>query len=153
MDNLWTQLNNAAPQYLAATISQFSLQVAKLGDLETALIKENHYALIISIDRFAADVDYVMCGSDGQLVRYQCGNFLAEKFGNDDRQGLISGDTAKELVINNLIVINNGLNSKWNDLLNGDSSWIEAYKRSKWFSDRKLRQDEIDILGEYLSCK
>jgi hypothetical protein len=104
MDNLWTELNNEIPKLA----KKYSLTFIQISNLKTALVCKK-YAFIISMDRFSANVEYIVRNSTKELLLYGCNNFFAEQYDNNDRLNLIKGNGAKELIINNFIVINNGL--------------------------------------------
>lgn len=112
---------------------------------------KSEFALIISVDRFSADVSYLIREKeDNNLKLLPCGNFFAEKFTSEDRRNLLQGDTAENMVINNLIVINNGLKNKWSDVLEGNVSWIADYEKSKWYERVSLNLEEENLLSQYI---
>jgi hypothetical protein len=149
MEDLWGNLTDEIPDYFKDIAKDFSLKFIKISRTKTALVNER-FALVISIDRFSADVDYIMRDENGGLLSYNCGNFFAEKYDASDRKNLIIGNTAKERIINDLIIINNGLKSKWSMVLNGNVEWIEDFKKSIWFSRTKLGEAETKILVEII---
>lgn len=149
MDNLWTELNNEIPKYFSELAKKYSLTFIQISNLKTALVCKK-YALIISIDRFSANVEYIVRNSTKKLLLYGCSNFFAEQYDNNDRVNLIKGNGAKELIINNFTVINNGLQSKWEDVLSGSTDWINDFKKSKWYNEKKLSKEEARILEKYL---
>ena len=55
--------------------------------------------------------------------------------------GLMEED-AKTIIKNEFTVISKGLVSKWNNVLEGDTQWIETYKKTLWYS--KFSQPDID---------
>ena len=73
---------------------------------------------------------------------YDCSNFFAEAYDDSDREGLEKAEDAKTIIKNELTVISKGLVSKWNNVLVGDTQWIEIYKKSLWYS--KFSQPDID---------
>ncbi len=148
MENIWTRINDNIKIYLKDIILDYNMKVVKISPLKTALIKDN-FALIISIDRFAADVSFVR-RIDNKLEVLPCDSFFAEKFSKEDRKDLLEGSCAKNIIINDLIIINNGLRSKWSNVLNGDTTWIADYKRSKWYDTYSLRPSENDILDNLI---
>lgn len=148
MENLWTKINESVPQYFDFVSQKFELNFLKISALKTAIIG-NKFAIIISIRRFDVDVFYAT-RIDGKKEVLQCGNFLAEKYTYEDRQNLLEGEGAENIILNNLKVIANGLNSKWGELLQGDLSWIEDFKESKWYSVASLTQDESKELWKLI---
>ena len=80
----------------------------------------------------------------------QCGNFFAEKYTYEDRQNLLEGEVAENIILNNLKVIASGLESKWETLLQGDLNWIEDFRKSKWYSTANLTQDENNVLWKLI---
>ena len=112
MESIWTKINENMEVYLKDIIKCYNMKVVKISPLKTAMVKSD-FALVISVDRFSADVSYLMRDKeDNKLKLLLCGNFFAEKFSSEDRKNLLKEDTAENMVINNLIVINNGLKNK-----------------------------------------
>ncbi|UTC69725.1 hypothetical protein E4O01_13945 [Treponema sp. OMZ 790] len=133
MENLWSELNEMIPFYYKDIIEQFSLVTVKLNDIETILIKRNSYGLKVSIDRFNAYLSYIMRNDDKKLVQLNCDSFIVEKFDKKDREGIVLGETVRESIINDLLILKKGLLNKFSCLLNGDKQWIDSYKKSEWF--------------------
>lgn len=149
MDNLWTELNKQIPIFLKIIIDEFQLKVIEITEIETALIGSN-YAILISIDRFYAEVDYVNRNSANELKKYRCSSFFAEKYDEKDRVNLLEEHGAKEMIANNLTVISRGLLSKWRSILEGNVDWLETYKESSWASESYLHDFEIKKLNHYI---
>lgn len=120
------------------------MKFLKVSSIKTALTKGD-FAIVIFIDRFSAGFDYVLRDNEGRNIEYGCNNFFAEKHDEKDRVGLIKGKnrTAKDYIINDLIIIRNGFENKFAYLLEGDKKWIEEYRKSKWFSERILTNNII----------
>jgi len=144
MGSLWEDLNNQVPEYFGDIAREFSLEFLKVSPLKTALTKGD-FAIIIYIDRFSAGLAYVLRDNKGRNIEYNCDNFFAEKYDAEDRIGLIKDEnkTAKEYIINDLIIMRNGLRNKFTYILEGDTTWIEEYRKSEWFSERVLRNNII----------
>ncbi|MBC2196137.1 hypothetical protein [Listeria booriae] len=142
MKDLWKDLNGRIPEYFKSIITKYSLKVIKISRLETALVSDS-YVLIIEIDRFNADITYITRDERNKLVKYNCNNFFAEKYDEDDRHHLLNGDTANERISNDLIIISHGLESKWSNVLSGDKDWIRVFEKSQWFGISRLKSDEL----------
>ena len=69
---------------------------------------------------------------------------------NYDRTNLVEENTAEDLVINNLTIINSGLQNKWSKVLHGDIEWLNDFKHSKWFNESRLSQSEKDIISKHI---
>ena len=149
MSNLWADLNSEIPNYFGTLAKQYNLKIVRISDFKTALVSDT-YALIISIDRFSVDIAYVLRNSKGNLCLYECGSFFAERYGEEDRVNLIGGTNARDIIIDNFIIISNGLRSKWGHMLNGEPDWINDFEKSKWYSIRNLNAEETNILNRYL---
>lgn len=80
----------------------------------------------------------------------RCGSFLAEKYSDEDRKDLLQEKNAEDIISNYLIVIANGMKSKWDNLLRGDINWIEDFKKSKWYSHASLSHDESTVLWKLI---
>ena len=150
MESIWTKINENMEVYLKDIIKCYNMKVVKISPLKTAMVKSD-FALVISVDRFSADVSYLMRDKeDNKLKLLLCGNFFAEKFSSEDRKNLLKEDTAENMVINNLIVINNGLKNKWSNVLEGNVSWIADYEKSKWYEKVSLNVEEENLLSQYI---
>lgn len=149
MGDVWTDLNKEIPNYFRNLAEKYSLEFVCVSNRKTALIA-NKYALVVSIDRFAADVEYVFRNEDGELTVLGCDNYFAEQYDNDDRRNLLQGNGIKETIINNFIVMNHGLIHKWEPVLSGDRDWIKDFQTSKWHHERKCTQAEKNILEKFI---
>jgi len=145
MEDIWEVLNDEIPYYFSDIAEEFSFGFIKINKIETALAN-NKFALLISLDRFYIVVDYVFRDEHGELIKYNCDSFLAEKYDENDRKNLLEGKNAKEQIINEFSIARNGLKSKWNKVLNGNTDWFEDFKKSRWFSVSKLTRDEVKSL-------
>lgn len=143
MDNIWTNINDKIPQYMGEIIKKYHLKSFKLSDIKTALVGKN-YALIMFVDRFSVDISYLK-KEENEYIIYQCNNFFAEKFDDTDRRNLVKKGDVESTIINNLIIISNGLINKWSDVLEGQCDWIKEYEMSQWYSKQKANDDEKRI--------
>lgn len=147
MENVWIRINNDVPKYMKNMCDKYNLFCIKVSSLKTALVGKR-FALIIAIDRFYVTVSYLYM-EDKDIKIYSCGNYFAEKYDNDDRINLVMGEGVENIIRNNIIIIANGLLSKWKNVLEGEMGWIENYKKSKWFSVERLLPEEIDKIKQY----
>ena len=148
MEDLWTKINNDVPRYMKKICEKYEIICVKLSPIKTALIGDG-YALIISFDRFEAKVSYLQ-NNGKENILFLCDNYMAEKYNAEDRNNLLEGNGAEILVRNNLIIIANGLESKWHEVLNGDTKWIDDYKKSKWYAVGRLTVEESEIINRYI---
>lgn len=147
MENIWTKINDDIPLYMENICKKYKLVCTKISPLKTALVGKK-FALIIAIDRFDATVSYLHMNDEDVKV-YLCDNYFAEKYDANDRVNLLNGEGAEYIVRNNIIIIANGLLNKWTNVLAGEMSWIENYKKSKWFSEQKLSLREMYEIKQY----
>ena len=98
MNDIWTELNKQIPVYLNEVITKYSLKVVSLGLVRTALVN-TQYAIIISLDRFSVDMDFIHKDYNGKLVCFGIGNFLSERFDEKDRKNLIIGTDISSIII------------------------------------------------------
>lgn len=148
MENLWTRINDKLPQYFERLEGKYKLEFVKISDLKTAIVGKQ-FALIIAIGRFNVDVFFAY-KKNNDIEILQCGNFLAEKYSSEDRQNLLTGEGAENIIVNNLKVISSGLYSKWGKLLRGDLAWIDDYKKSKWYSHGNFTVEETELLWKLI---
>ena len=149
MENGWIEINNNIEKYLEDIIHEYRMKVIKIGPLSTALVGRG-FALVITIDRFSADVSYLFRDKSNELILLPCGNFFAEKFTKEDRENLIQNNNAVDIIINDLIIINKGLVNKWSNVLKGDTSWINDFVASKWNEKMRLTSEEEQIIEKYI---
>lgn len=149
MNDIWTELNKQVPVYLNEVIMKYSLKVVSLGFVRTALVN-TQYAIIISLERFSVDMDFIHKDHNGKLVCFGIGNFLPERFDENDRKNLIKGTDISSIIFNNLIVINNGLLNKCGDVLSGSLEWINDFAKSKWYNEKKVTLNDAKILSKFI---
>lgn len=129
MGDLWESLNDeVVPEYFKDISKKYGFQIVKLNKVTTGLVKEK-FAIMIGLDRYYAGVAYVTRYPDGILKRYYCDNYFSEKFDALDRQGLEDGGGATNSIKNSLTVISRGLVSKWENVLLGDTKWIDDLEK------------------------
>lgn len=147
MDNLWTNINNDIPVYMSELCKKYNLKCVKVSAIKTALVGDK-FAMIIAIDRFDIEIDYLYkVGND--IVKHPCGSFFAQAYDSKDRENLLSGEGADVCIRNCLLITANGLASKWENVLKGDTKWLEKYKSSSRYAIEKLTNDEIEALAEH----
>jgi len=149
MKDLWEELNDDIPFYFNELAKEYSLKFVRVHATETALATSK-FALLIALDRFTVRIDYVFRQDNGELLKYACDSFLAEKYDDNDRRELRQGINAKELIINEFIISRNGLKSKWNKILQGNTDWFEDFQKSRWYSSAKLSKEEMKILDRII---
>lgn len=148
MDDLWVRVNNDIPKYMYKICKEYNLCCIKISRLETALLNDS-FALVIGIDRFFVTVDYVSIINE-EIVVYNCDRYFAKKYDENDRINLLPNIGADNILLNNLIVIANGLYSKWGNVLKGNKDWLDDYLASNDYSLGKLSLNTIKILKKYL---
>ena len=149
MKDMWEKINDNIKIYLKEIIDKYNMKVAKINNLATALISKN-FALVITLDRFDANVSYVLRAKNNELVILLCDNYFAERYDKDDRKNLIAGDGAEIYIKNSLSVINNGLINKWSDVLEGKYDWIDKFKKSRWYAVKRPNDIEREIISKYI---
>ena len=82
---------------------------------------------------------------DKQLVKYSCGSFFAQAYDSHDRENLLSGEGADIYIKNCLLIAAKGLASKWENVLEGDTMWLEKYKSSSRYAKENLTADERTV--------
>jgi hypothetical protein len=148
MENNWTKINDDISKYMDKINEQYKMKYVKISQLKTAIIGKG-FALIIAIDRFDASVSY-LSKSDDKIMILLCDNYFAERYDENDRNGLLLGSGAEVSVINNLKIIDSGLSNKWREVLNGETDWLDNYNKSKWYAVGRLTPDEMKIIKEYI---
>ena len=148
MENVWTKINDEIPTYVKSLCQKYDMFCVKIAPLKTAIVGKK-FALIITIDRFYTDVVYVY-KEDKNILLYSCGDYFAEKYNDEDRVGLLSGNGADILVRNDIVVTVNGLVNKWGDVLEGKREWIDKFKKSSRFSVGNLAVAEVKQLEPYI---
>ena len=148
MENLWTKINDNVPIYFETISKEYKLNAIKISDLKTAFLGKK-FAIIVSIGRFDVDILYASV-IDGEKQILRCGNFLAEKYTDEDRKYLQQERNAEIIITNYLVVIANGMKSKWDNLLRGDTNWIEDFRKSKWYSHASLSHEESMVLWKLI---
>ena len=147
MDNLWTNINDNVPRYMNEICKKYNLECVKVSSLKTGMIG-NNFAIMIAIDRFDIEIYYLYkIGKD--IVKCPCGSFFAQAYDSQDRENLLSGEGADTYIKNCLLIAAKGLAHKWADVLEGDTKWLEKYKRSSRYANEKLTTDEKEVFEKY----
>lgn len=79
------------------------------------------------------------------IVKYSCGSFFAQAYDGHDRENLLSGEGADIYIKNCLLIAAKGLASKWENVLEGDTMWLEKYKSSSRYAKENLTADERTV--------
>ena len=140
MDNLWTNINDHIPMYMNKICKEYNLVCVKISPLKTAMIGDE-FAIMIAIDRFDIEI-YYLHKRNKDIVKYQCGSFFAQAYDSQDRENLLNGEGADIIIKNCLLIAAKGLASKWEDVLEGDTKWLEKYKSSSRYAKENLTVDE-----------
>ena len=140
MDNLWTNINDNIPMYMNKICNEYNLVCVKISPLKTAMIGDG-FASMIAIDRFDIEI-YYLHKRNKDIVKYQCGSFFAQAYDSQDRENLLNGEGADIYIKNCLLIAAKGLASKWEDVLEGDTKWLEKYKSSSRYAKENLTVDE-----------
>ena len=150
--DLHEKINNMVPSYFEKIITQYDFQSVKISEVTTALYK-NNFALVIGIDRFNADLTYVYRDKDNRIIELFCDGFFAERYYDPDRKPLSELSTIKDYIINDLVVICDGMLKTWKNVLEGKQDWISDYKLSKWYGAIVLSGKKREFFDSILSVK
>lgn len=150
MGDLWETLNDEmVPRYFTGICEKYGFRMVKIDSIHTGLIKD-HFALIIGLDRFNAVVKYAIRYPNGECKLYYCDNFLTRKYDADDRVGIPAGSGASTSIQGDLMIISRGLVSKWENILLGDTDWIDELKRYSSTCERWLPNHPMEKALERL---
>lgn len=147
MDNLWTNINDTIPMYMNEICKEHNLACVKVSPLKTAMIGDG-FAIMIAIDRFDIEI-YYLYKKDRDMVKYPCGSFFAQAYDSQDRENLLSGEGADIYIKNSLLIVAKGLASKWKNVLEGDTKWLEKYRSSSRYAKENLTADEREAFEKY----
>ena len=147
MKDFYEKINCEIPKkYMKRICEKYNLKCVKLFRA-TALIGDG-YGLIISIGMFDVYVSYVQKQGE-ECLEFSCDNYFAERYDDADRVNLLEGE-GDVYVRNALTIVANGLESKWSDVLAGDTKWLEDYKKSRWYEVRKLPENDMKKIRKYI---
>ena len=150
--DLHEKINNMVPSYFEKIITQYDFQSVKISEVTTALYK-NNFALVIGIDRFYADIDYIYKDDKNQIIKLYCHNFFVEKFAGSNNLYLPALTTVEDHIINDLLAICDGMLKKWKNVLEGKREWISDFKLSEWYEARLLSGKEKEFFDSILSVE
>ena len=150
--DLHEKINNMVPSYFEKIITQYDFQSIKVSEVTTALYK-NNFALVIGIDRFNADLTYVYRDKDNRIIKLFCDGFFAERYYDPDRKHLSELSTIKDYIINDLVIICDGMLKTWKNVLEGKQDWISDYKLSEWYGAIVLSGKEREFFDSILSVE
>lgn len=148
MDSLWANVNDDVPMYMMELCKEHDLKCVKVSPIKTAIAGDK-FTIIIAIDRFDIEI-YYLYRKGKDIVKHPCGSFFAQAYDSKDRENLLSGEGADIYIRNCLLITARGLNSKWKNVLEGDTKWLEKYKSSSRYAIEKLTNDEIEVVSECL---
>lgn len=143
MDNLWTNINDNIPMYMNKICKEHKLECVKISPLKTAMVGER-FAIMIAIDRFDIEI-YYLYKKGRDIVKYSCGSFFAQAYDGHDRENLLSGEGADIYIRNCILIAAKGLADKWENVLEGDTMWLEKYKSSSRYAKENLTADERTV--------
>ena len=146
MDNLWTNINDNIPMYMNKICKEYNLVCVKISPLKTAMIGDE-FAIMIAIDRFDIEI-YYLYKRDLDMGKYPCGSFFAQAYDSQDREDLLSGEGADIYIKNCLLIVARGLASKWENVLKGDTKWLEKYRSSSRYAKENLTADEKEVFDD-----
>lgn len=115
----------------AEIVKKYNLKEKKISENEMAYISSN-YVFIVTIEPLGINISY-STKTDLPYI-YYCDNFLSEAFDDNDRVGIQYGDDANTRIKNEILIASRGLVSKWENILKGDTKWLEDFKKSFWYS-------------------
>lgn len=147
MNNLWANINDNIPMYMYEICKKYKLECVKISPLKTAMVG-NRFAIMFAIDRFDVEI-YYFYQKDRDIVKYACGSFFAQAYDSQDRENLLNGDGADIYIKNCLLIAAKGLASKWKDVLEGDTNWLEKYQNSSRYAKRNMTVDERTVFEKY----
>lgn len=146
MDNLWTNINDNIPMYMNKICKEYNLVCVKISPLKTAMIGDE-FAIMIAIDRFDIEI-YYLYKRDPDMGKYPCGSFFSQAYDSQDREDLLSGEGADIYIKNCLLIVARGLASKWENVLKGDTKWLEKYRSSSRYAKENLTADEKEVFDD-----
>ena len=82
------------------------------------------------------------------MGKYPCGSFFAQAYDSQDRENLLSGEGADIYIKNCLLIVARGLASKWENVLKGDTKWLEKYRSSSRYAKENLTADEKEVFDD-----
>jgi hypothetical protein len=148
VDNLWENINDDVPMYMLELCKEHNLKCVKISSIKTAMVGDK-FAIIIAIDRFDIEI-YYLYKKGKDIIKHPCGSFFAQAYDSRDRENLLSEEGAEIYIRNCLFITARGLNSKWRNVLEGDTKWLEKYKNSSRYAIEKLTSDEIEVVSKNL---
>lgn len=149
VNNLWTDINDCVPMYMNEISRKYNLKCLKISPLKTAMLGDG-FAIMIAIDRFDIEI-YYLYKKERDLVKYNCGSFFAQAYDSQNRENLLIGEGADIFVKNCLIITARGLDSKWNNVLEGDTKWLEKYKSSSRFAKENITVEERKVFQKHFA--
>ena len=144
MKDLWENINEAVPNYMRAVCKKYDLKCEKISNYYTVLYNTK-CCWIIQIGKLYTNILYIR-NENGEIYAYDCGDYLAARFDEVDRQDLITVNKAGDNIRNELSVVASGFVTKCEDIFTGDKMWFEKYLKSSRCAKVSLMMDVIDEL-------
>lgn len=111
-------------------IEEYKLNYKVISEEELALFGSN-FALVFLIHFDEVSLNYVSRDKDNSLVSYDVWSYFLHVFDDKDRENLPKYNSVRERVDVSFLILARGLPRHWNNVLNGDDKWLEAYKQYK----------------------
>ena len=107
---------------------------------EDFLLIGSEYALYISIYHDELNLWYIYRDAQGDLLMDLIDFYISEKSETFDRWGIIPAQTCAGRIKNGLIITARILKNHFSNILEGDKSWIEEYKKKNGDFDKPSKK-------------
>lgn len=147
MKDIWGELCEQIPDYFFNQINN-DYEFLDINNRKKFMYKDNK-GFIIRIDRYSADLDYVIRRQDGEIRKYIISDFIDDLIGHERDKTRVSDDQIENKIKEDLIYISKVYNEQTN-IYNDGSHWFDIYKDSKYFEYYPLSDSEYETIKDVL---
>jgi hypothetical protein len=127
-------------------IKKYDFNLVEMSNHEIFLVGKR-FAIAINISHEGSSIYYIIPNEDGEVIEYWFNNFICSKFDSKDREKFGKPEDNNERILAELKVTASGILSHWDNMLNGDRSWIDEYKKYEFGGDaRKADVYDTNVL-------
>lgn len=129
-------------------INKYNFIISEVNENEVMLIG-NRFAISIGISLDGIGLKYIYKNQFGKYIGYYFSNYISSRFDKNDSACYGNPKNNQERIISSLQVKCSGLKRHWENILEGDQSWIDDYIKTDGDDNLSPHESEIAILKKY----
>ncbi|UDJ80724.1 hypothetical protein [Kosakonia oryzae] len=115
------------------------------SDNETISLLRGGFKIEFIMWREAVEVNFCVIKSDNEMLKYNVRDFIVTYMTNEDRviddSAIPTDETAVHIRnVKSLFYFSNALKNHFPSMLEGKMDWLDAYKKSDWYSQPRIEK-------------